>query len=92
MSKDPRHLEDHEIYEGFERSQAPIPYWLIVLTLIVLGVGLVLSIPFMGNRATNPGTFFSASHTRSGWDGGTIAVLFLIALAFGIVYWATKRR
>ena len=71
MAKDPRLLEDHELYEGIERSQGPIPYWLVVITLIVIAVGLVLSIPFWGDRPNNPGTFLNASHTRPGWDWGT---------------------
>jgi len=92
MAKNPRFLEDHELYEGIERSQAPIPYWLIVLVLIVIGVALVLSLPFWGDRTHNPGTFFNAANQRPGWDWGTVGVILYMGVGFGIIYWVTMKR
>jgi uncharacterized BrkB/YihY/UPF0761 family membrane protein len=94
MSEDPRSLQQNEIARNIEKSQGPIPYWMVVLTILVYSVALILSLPLFGDRKGSQAvtTFLNQSHTRPWVDYGTIAGGSYLAIGFFVIYYVMMVR
>ncbi|MHB1285991.1 MAG: hypothetical protein ACYCYP_05405 [Leptospirales bacterium] len=95
MSEDPRSLQQNEVSRNIEKSQGPIPYWMVVLTVLVYSVAIILSLPLFGDRKLQPGTvptFLNESHTRPWIDYGTIAGGAYLAIGFSVIYYVMMVR
>lgn len=95
VGEDPRTLQRNEVSRNIERSQGPIPYWMVVLTILVYSVAIILSLPLFGDRKVQPGqvpTFLNQSHTRPWIDYGTVAGGAYLAIGFFVIYYVMMVR
>ncbi len=95
MSEDPRTFQRSEVGKDLQKSQGPIPYWMMILTAIVYGVALILSLPLFGDRhapTNHPATFLNKTHTRAWVDYGTVAGAAYLGIGFYVIYYVMMVR
>lgn len=93
MREDPRDIQQNEVAREVERSQGPIPYWMIILIVIVYSTAIILSLPILGNRTgQNITTFFNDTHTRGTIDFGTVGGGAYLAVGFFVIYYVFMIR
>jgi hypothetical protein len=95
MSEDPRTFQQTQVGKDLQKSQGPIPYWMMILTAIVYSVALILSLPLFGNRhtpANRPSTFLNKTHTRPWIDYGTVAGAAYLGVGFYAIYYMMMIR
>ncbi len=93
MREDPREIQQNEIAREIERSQGPIPWWMVILIVIVYATAIILSLPILGNRTgQNINTFFSDTHKRGTFDFGTVGGGAYLAGGFFVIYYVFMIR
>jgi len=81
---DKRGLEDWEMVQTMNKTEASIPYWFIAIFIVLLLVAIGLTFPFWGNR---PG------YERPWFDWGIPAgAAWVIVMSFGIYYFVDLRH
>ncbi len=93
MREDPREIQQNEVARQIEQSQGPIPWWMVILIVIVYSTAIILSLPILGNRTgQNINTFFNDTHTRGTIDFGTIGGGAYLAAGFFVIYYVLMIR
>ena len=93
MREDPREIQQNEVARQIEQSQGPIPWWMVILIVIVYSTAIILSLPILGNRTgQNINTFFSTNHQRGTIDFGTIGGGAYLAAGFFVIYYVFMIR
>lgn len=93
LREDPREIQQNEVAREIERSQGPIPYWMIILIVIVYATAIILSLPILGNRTgQNIHTFVNDTQTRGSIDFGTVGGGAYLAAGFFVIYYVFMIR
>lgn len=78
-----RGLEDWEMAETIQESQHNVPYWFVVVFIVLLLVAVALNFPFWGDRPDNPRAWFN-------W-GIPAAVVYCVVASL-LIYWFVDYR
>lgn len=85
--------DDADLYNQIDRSQASIPWWLVVMLALVMLLAVVLNAPFLTGGGGNPLERLAAgSRGESFLDGGMLAALIYVGGGFALIFWYTWRR
>lgn len=78
-----RGLEDWEMVEKIPESQHHIPYWFVLLFVVLLLIAVGFSFPFWGNRP---------DFHRSWFDWGLPGAVIYVTVAAFAIYWMVDLR
>lgn len=78
-----RGLEDWEMVEKIPESQHHIPYWFVLMFVVLLLIAVGFSFPFWGNRP---------DFHRSWFDWGLPGAVVYVSVAAFAIYWMVDLR
>ncbi len=83
---------DADLYGQIDKSQHSIPWWLVVMLVVVMALAVALNAPFLGLEGGHPLANLSARQGGSFLDGGMIAALLYVGGGFLVIFWYTCMR